>query len=384
MVEISILTMTHGMLSAVIEDLHGWRRWGGLALVAWVWATLGCVAEPSDGGECLVEAPEEVVHTESIDFLPFGTDLGEICPSSFTASEEHARWVATVWGDAPKSFDYEVFDSKDNPCWFCLEGAGACYAHGTVGSTRVPERHEIAHAVRGSPCYPLIEEGWAMLHGEHFQLAQTSGDVRAAVAAIARPGGLPGEFYPVAARFVAFLIETRGVVALREMCEHDADDPDSFDASLSAVYGKSLDELATEFEGYPEWGLSHIRQDQACEASAGLVSPASWSFDFPCGPGVEGKRGEWMQAAQVVELPESGPYRFDFVTAVDLDLTVELRSCERDGMASVYFSRAWKRPGPDSPDPIVLFDLPAGVYVIRVAQDEPVDVVLEMSVASAL
>jgi hypothetical protein len=172
--------------------------------------------------------------------------------------------------------------------------------------------------------------------------------------------------------------------SLRELCAVPRGEPDSpnFDGALTLVYGQSLEELATEFDTYPEWQVGALRQDQACEDGDAIVSPGAWSLSLECGaPGVEGRRGQRAWNHQLVELPEFGSYQFDFEVPVDLDLEIELRNCTREGMASILHQGEYVYPKATDPAGLLLFDLPAGVYVLRVRIREPiVDAVVQMSV----
>ena len=135
-----------------------------------------------------------------------------------------------------------------------------------------------------------------------FDDAETLGDIRLALVD-ADVGGLSGANYFIATRFVAFLLETRGVDQLRALCELGAHDPQQFEQDVLQTYGVSFDDLATEFDTYPEWYLQDLRQDQACESSDILVQPTEWDFHFACGePGVEGKIGRAFDMQRLVEL----------------------------------------------------------------------------------
>jgi hypothetical protein len=342
-----------------------------------------CVDEPGaddSGGMCHGELG--TFATDGlIEWYAFGQDFSEFCSAGFGIAEDHARWVAQAWGTEPMPFDYGLFESRDEPCWPCASDAGACAVGGSAtASIEVPDRHEIAHSVRSSPCFPLIEEGWAMLYGDHFEGAPTSGDIRLAVAG-SNPG-LPGMYYPIAMRFVAFLIQTRGITKLRELCAARSDGT-QFEAAVLDTYGVTFDDLATEFDTYPEWSVSELRQDQACESADVLVGPTSWDFEFECGaPGIEGKLGVVFETQRLVELPQEAIYQFIFESPSDLELRAEIRSCTRQGMASSFFygSPVYVQSG--KPQILLLSSpYPVGVYVVRVRVVEPIEPVdLHMSV----
>lgn len=352
-----------------------------LALVA------GCIDEPSDDSGGMCHGDLGTFATDGlIEWYAFGHDFGEFCSAGFGIAEDHARWVAQAWGTEPKPFDYGLFESRDEPCWPCADVLEACVlGGGSTAAEKAPHRHEIVHAVRPGFCFPLIEEGWAMLYGDHFVDASTDGDIRAALAQ-SNPW-LPGEHYPLAARFVAFLVETRGVPKLRELCDLDADDRIEFEGAVLDTYGVTFDALATEFDAYPAWTLGELRQDQACESADVLVGPTSWDFNFECGaPAIEGKMGWYFDTQRLVELPSQDyPYMITFEAPMDLELRYELRSCAREGMASTSYALEFVNLQAHVPQEFIyaVNPLSPGVYVVRVRimeSTEPVD--LHVSVGS--
>lgn len=333
--------------------------------------------------ECAVAA-HDVVEGELFDIVAFGHDFSPFCDAGFQAAQDHAQWVAEAWGEPPNDFDYGLFNSVDEGCWPCWGGAGGCAFATHMSATALPQRHELAHAIRRVPCPTLIEEGWATLYGSHFQDWSTVGDIREA-ADSATSGVIAGEFYPLAARFVAFLLETRGIDDLKALCELEFNDSESLDSALKQVFDQSLDEIATEFSDYPPWTLGQLRQDQACEGEATTTSPGTWSMNLECGaPGVEGREGGRLVAHHLVELPQDGNYRFRFEAPVDFHVRLELRNCVRDGMASIHYQPAHVYGYEGMPEKeLVLLDLPAGVYVFRVMLEDTAEpLALEMAVES--
>jgi hypothetical protein len=373
------------------QRIGGWRIIGCMRRPRLVLAfaftfACGCIDDPGDadaeaGGMCEGD-PATFVQGELIEWVPFGHDFGEFCSAGFDIAEDHARWVAQAWGTDPMPFRYGLFDSREHECWPCAEPFGACVlGEGQTFATSVPHRHEIVHAVRPGFCFPLIEEGWAMLYGDHFIDAPTVGDIRTALEQ--SDPWLPGEFYTLAARFVAFLQETRGAPKLRELCDRGADDSAQFEAAVLDTYGVGFDELASEFDSYPEWTLSQLRQGQACESTDVIVGPTAWDFAFECGaPGIEGKLGVAFETQRLVELPEEDVYQLIFESPIDLELRVELRGCAREGMASSIFYAPHIYIQAGVPKIRVLPDpYPAGVYVVRVRIVEPTQPVdLHMSI----
>lgn len=317
------------------------------------------------------------------DIFAFGHDFSPFCAAGFETAQEHARWVADAWGEPPNPFDYKLFESRDDPCWSCSSPAMVgCADRESLDATILPERHEIAHAVRGAPCPTLLEEGWAQLYGNHLHDVETLGDLREA-ADSKRWGILPAEFYPLAARFVAFLLETRGLEGLKALCQQEIDSSESLDSALKKVFGQSLDEIEAEFSEYPTWSLGQLRQDQACEGTDVTSFPGSWSMNLECGaPGVEGRDDGRLVAHHLVELPQAGNYVFRFDATANFFVRLELRNCEREGMASIFFQTRHVY-GYGTPKEVLFLDLPAGLYVFRLSREDSTDPLpLEIAVES--
>jgi hypothetical protein len=308
------------------------------------------------------------VERQHVGFFLFGVHPEEVCPASFDAVDAHVQWVAEAWESEPSTVAYGLFSSREDPCWACSSAeAAACGRDGILSTTRMPDRHEAAHAARGTNCTSLIEEGWATLYANPFEGGEMLGNLREAVSGVALNGHLGGEHYPMAARFVAFLLESYGLDAVKQLCATTLASEAQLDAALQEVLGASLDEVQLALDQYPAWTLGALRQDQACEGADALLSPTSFSIALGCtADGVEGWLGGPVWNHRLVELPEFGAYTFEFDSPQALDLWVELRNCERDGMASTYYTTDATHPKPGAPETVLLTELPAGVYALRV------------------
>jgi hypothetical protein len=307
-----------------------------------------------------------VLEGEGVEFRFVDAKVDDFCPSSFEAVESHIRWVAEAWGVEPSPIMYGLFESREEPCWGCSEGAGACGRDGRLATTRLPDRHEVAHAAHGMNCTSLIEEGWAVLYGDPFEDAASPATLREAMDGIEHNGRLRSEHYPLAARFVAFLLDDYGIEAVKEICAITLPNANELDAALLEVLGASLDDVQIEFDEYPPWTTGELRQDQACEDSDLQPSVGSVSLELGCmAEGVEGKLDGRIISQGLFELPEFGNYTFDFAATEELEMWVELRNCERDSIASTHYDIILAHPKPGTPVKRVYFDLPAGVYVIR-------------------
>jgi hypothetical protein len=334
--------------------------------------------DESEPGECSV-LTRDVWHDELFDVFAYGHDFTPFCSAGFELAHEHAQWVADAWGESPMEFDYGLFESRQDPCWPCSQGSLGCAFSDNMAATKLPHRHEIAHAVRRSACPSLLEEGWATLYGDPFSGSETVGNLRQAADSV-QSGRLAGEFYPIAARFVAFLLETRGLDGLKALCELSIKDSESLNSALIQVFDQSLDEIEAEFAYYPEWDVPQLLQDQACEGGEVTTAPGNWSVDLVCGgPGVEGWEDGLLIAHHLVELPQPGNYGLRFAASVDFHVRMELRSCTRDGMASVFYHPYELYGLAGDPKELVVSDLPAGKLVVRLMLRDSADpITLEM------
>jgi hypothetical protein len=228
-----------------------------------------------------------------------------------------------------------------------------------------------------------LEEGWAMLYGDHDEVGDTAGALRDAIASVESRGRLSGEYYALAMRFVAYVIEMHGIDALRGLCSVPTDTQVEFAEAVSNVLGMSFDTVLVEFDEYPTWSVGELRQDRACETqSASLAAPGSWALNMDCAAdGVEGKLGSSISSHTLIELPEPGFYQFEFDTPRILD--VEIRSCQRDGLASI--AHAHDRLQHSLGEPAVFTQLlPAGVHVVRVTMDDTMEQRSVLSISASV
>ena len=362
----------------MLARASGLRRWGALALV------IAAACSPSEDelapGMMACETAT-MVQGEGVDYTLVGYDVDDFCPASFEAVESHIQWVAGAWGVFDPHVDYHLVEGRDSPCWLCSEGAGACGADGALSTTRLPDHHELAHAVHGANCSSLVEEGWATLFAGPFEDAETTGSLRGAIETVAREGRLPGGDYPLAARFVAYLLEVHDIETVRELCAISFTDAAELDAALLEVTGSSLDDVQLALDESPPVSLGQLRQDQACEGLDAALSPAALTMGFRCSDdGVVGRVGGPVWTQRLVELPEPGAYTFTFDASEDVELLLELRNCARDGLASRYYAIELSHPTPGAPAALLLTDLPAGTYVLRVMINDTSSLGLDLRV----
>lgn len=332
---------------------------------------------------CLAETRLE---GEDVEFWLFDVQPDEICGSSLEAVEEHALWVELNWKrESGGLIQYELFDVRQR-CWPCPDGAGACAEAGRLGTTRLPDRHEVAHAARGMSCTSLIEEGWATLYSNPFEGGEIIGTLEQVASGIEDEGRLPGEYYPFAARFVAFVLEGWGLDAIHALCDRRLASVDELEEGLGQVLGLSLTEVQNAIDDYPNWSLGQLRQDQACEQDASVSVPTSLTIEIGCSAeGAEGLLGHSAWNGVVVDFGEGGSYELTLEPVdplQDIDVWVEIRSCAREGLASLHYDLDVLHPKSGQPAGALLSNLPPGPHVIRVLEQASVpDRSLELSIS---
>jgi hypothetical protein len=342
-------------------------------------ALCGACSDPSPNEMCV----GTVIQRDNVDFHLFDADPEEFCPSSFDAVASHVQWVADAWASEPSVVQYGLFESRTGPCWPCADEAGACGEDGRLGTTRIPDRHEVAHAARGLNCTSLVEEGWATLYSNPFEGGEMVGTLREAISGVEQEGRLLGKHYPLAARFVAFLLDSYGLEAVKQLCVIELTTEAELDTALYEVLGASLDQIQSALDGYPQWTVGALRQDQACEGADVLLSPISFGIELGCmAKGVEGKLGGPVWNHQLVELPEFGAYTFEFKSPQQVDLWIELRNCERDGPVSAFYTTEMIHVPSGTPEAVLVTELLAGAYVVRVMASEApaLDLAIEVTV----
>ncbi|WP_146158547.1 hypothetical protein [Enhygromyxa salina] len=205
------------------------------------------------------------------------------------------------------------------------------------------------------------------MYSDANENAESVGTLRDAMLAIQEHGRLTGMYYPLAQRVVAFLLETRGLGTVHRMCSKPLGSEEELEVALLDELGLSIDQFQAELDAYPPWSVAQLRQDQACEGADAVVSQAAWTIELGCSaPGVEGRLGGEVSSHVLVEIAEFGQYAFDFNTSEPLqNLKVELRGCERDGLASIYYTTWIGSTGESNHLAPIFNDLTPGVYVLR-------------------
>jgi hypothetical protein len=328
---------------------------------------VACVEPEPEPDSCATA----VFEGDQVAFVAVDHHFEGYCQSDFEAAESHARWVAEAWGSVgPESIVYRLFQSSDHPCWPCPERFPNCARPGEVVTTRLPHRHELAHAGRMRFCSSLLEEGWAELYSDPFGFYDTpEGSLRDVLETTQMRGYIPINLYPTAQRFVAFVIDNYGMDALTDLCAISIEETVSgYESAFLEILGLDLDAVEAEFNSYPEWTYGQLRQEQACEKATDPLPPtipASLTFKLDC-VGIDGNPGVATSAQALVEIPQAGSYTIYVDASRNMNLHFEFRSCERDGLASTYYTTRYLYPSGTATYADVLFDVPPGVYAVLV------------------
>ncbi|WP_157596252.1 hypothetical protein [Plesiocystis pacifica] len=321
------------------------------------------------------------IEAEGITFLEHEDSYARQCPGSFAAAQAHAQWVADSWAeglDEPAALpdvQYQSFASKESECWSCVGepgGVAGCATENLLWTTKTPDRHELSHAARGLQCASFfIEEGWAELYGDPFTHRPPQDSLEQALASVQELGYLGGQYYGLAARFVAFIIDTRGMSGLRALCGESMDTFADFQQGVEGALNESFDGVWSEFNDWPGGGASALRQELACELDeVGLPTPGAWTMDMSCSNSrVEGSLDTGVGLTERLQIVEGGSYSFEFTPSLDAVFRVELRSCARVNSTSDYHIEGTFDAKAMAPELILFPDVLPGDYVLRLESD---------------
>lgn len=337
------------------------------ALVIWGAA---CAIQES-ATECVGDLHEnDLIELETVEI-----DLEDVCGGSIRAAKEHAIWVSDVWGVPSQPVHYRLFGNRDSACWPCSSFAAACARIGELSSTQIPDRHELTHAARGVLCSSaILEEGWAMRFGDPGLISSTVGDLRAMIEAEAQAGPLPGQYYPVAARLTGHLEAEYGTGIVKELCLQSLNSVEAWDSALQAAVGQSFDEFEDELDQQGAYTLAQYRRERSCEDGSGtnFTPPATWEVRLDCAAeDVEGRRDVKVWAQQLIRIEVSSSYSINLVSTSNVELIIEVESCDRDGPVSAHYSMNRGMPGEDLSTEVTLGELAVGTYVVRFLHEGP-------------
>ena len=121
----SIYASDLGYACRAMTSARAARRAAALASTTLVFACV--VEEPLPQPSWCEAQPDAVEDRGTIEMWSFGVPLGELCEGSWERAQEHADWVAEIWGEG-EGFGYALYDSAENVCWPCPDYAEACAA----------------------------------------------------------------------------------------------------------------------------------------------------------------------------------------------------------------------------------------------------------------
>ncbi len=371
---------------------------------------VGCLARPARAGiivtlltisGCQDELPPIVWEGEHV---RIGTDLdiGEWCPGTLTYVDDFAGAVAAKLEIDREPFNYYVYPPPLRERDVCNGTALGCWYRGALFTTRIPDRHELVHAVdAGSSLMPLpFEEGAAAYWGDIPALLTvdyTELDLPEAIDTYWR-GDLSLKSYALFGHFTSYLIHTHGLepyVALTHTTKLRTARA-AFDAAFEAAYGLPLDEAMDDYEA--NWPYCPVEALQSsffeCEREPIVIDgpdPEPFSFDISCGdpqvvgpdPNVNDVQKLWKTAT--IEFAGPGSYHNLKVEQPGVgewnSAEIEFKRCDTDCSAVWYNMHVVRPAGLDAAAPNwFTFDAEPGRYVMRVSRnaDDPGPVVFTL------
>ncbi|WP_143140238.1 hypothetical protein [Nannocystis exedens] len=244
----------------------------------------------------------------------------EPCAGSMSHLEAHVERIFEFLGVAvPGDFRVPVYVEDDVPCGFY-----ACYLPATR-SVHVPDldrgsrrptgviRHELAHAVidrAWGRSVPFLTEGLAeaMARSTAWPVLP---EPTLAIGDMLDATGLALD-YQAAARFVRFLIDTRGLAAFEQFFRSTQErSQTAIRASIEAVYGEDFDSLESEFLAGPacQYQLDLCDErgaDRLDEAWLEVFAASCLDPDFY---GSDGADRPLFATRRTLRLDEGGSYR---------------------------------------------------------------------------
>lgn len=229
------------------------------------------------------------------------------------------RYVERVFAllEEPIPDDFEVVVT-DEPC---RSGRKACYlpdedlvhaAHWDSVTSRTLGllRHELTHAILDrvwGRSIPFLEEGFTESLARTSLPALAVASQEPAIEPLIAQGALEFDYLP-AARFVRFLIDTRGIRSFRDLFRQaNRRDAEAILAAFESVYGASLAVVEAEFRaGGPR---CTFQLDTCGEGTAIPVTGWRPQIALYCDdPDVFGTDETWMSKELTVEIPSEGSY----------------------------------------------------------------------------
>lgn len=345
-------------------------------------ATTSACSEPDPYAE-----PDFVWRGEHLDIRGHGVEPTDYCGGTFAHMDAYMGEVASL-------FEYEgprpVLSIGPAPFMdqHCPDGRTGCarYSNAFILAERVPLDHELVHVATGTTTCPMpLAEGLAvyfsMAYGYHDVPTE---EIGAALRGALWPDGvLESGHYGLVGHFVGFLIETRDLAQVLELCEVAGPyaQLEQFEAAFTTVFGSSLDQLITEYDDYPrcstrETSRKLLECDQALDATLDLGQTIELDFEIDCansvtlGPRTIADEPDrvWVNRRVRIE-PWLYPHvvrlrASDASTGDPVPAFVTFLPCGRciDGIQSTTIDL------PEGVSPLALPSVRAGEYVVEVRQ----------------
>lgn len=251
--------------------------------------TASACSEPDPFAE-----PDFVWRGDHLDIRGYGVAESDYCGGTFAHMDAYMGEVATLFGyEGPRPV------LSIGPAQFvdqhCPDGRTGCarYSNAFILDDRVPLDHELVHVATGTTTCPMpLAEGLAVYYSMSYAFGDVPHDeIGAALRGALWPDGvLDGDHYPLVGHFVGFLIETRDLAQVLELCEVAGAyaELEQFEAAFTTVYGSSLDQLIAEYlDDYPacatrDTSRKLLECDQALDATLDLGQTIELDFEIDC------------------------------------------------------------------------------------------------------
>lgn len=295
-----------------------------------------------------------------------------ICEGTYEYADDFARNLQRMYS-TEGTIDFYLLDFlpteyADASC--TSPDALACATADGIYSTLLPLGHELVHAVMWPPTTSFLEEGYAGYFARPPSGGAPDLDVDILQEIDAFPRTIPGDLYPVAAHFVAYLDERFGTELLIELRQAIGDvfDRQALNEEFTQVLGVSLTDLVAMYEAE----ATSCRQDVfwnpivVCSSDAMNICDASQdSFrlevEVDCASGAAGPVDGVIWKEAVIAVPAAGRYG---IVVEGEGATVTMSSCA--GGCSAFRESFLGGPSSTLPPPSLPIDLPEGNILLRI------------------
>ncbi len=261
------------------------RRSGPATIVSFLVIGCGPQSEPE---------PDFIWQGTNLEIHGHGVEQDYFCAGTFEHIDAYMGKAKDLFGASGLHPTLSV-GSSEYIEQYCPEGRFGCMSDYAPFAlfTSLPLDHELAHVAQlhVTKCSPLITEGLAEYYSWRYRDRGVSrAHISEAIDATLAAGVVPSKYYALAGHFVGFLVETRGLAPLLELCDRTGWLPthEQFEAAIEQVYDIPLASLISEYQtDYPAcWQRDFSRKlvecDQDLAATIDYEQKVDLLFDVDC------------------------------------------------------------------------------------------------------